>query len=206
MSENGRSMVEMLGVLAIIGVLSVGAMNGYSKAMFKYRLNKFSESMNWFINNVLINSRSMAKSSVSGEWVSLAENFYKLDLLPTGITYNWSVYLRDIFGNPVWIFAYTTYYGIGYRFGNKGNVLDICQNLLNIYKENRHELHHVSTDQFASEDGTDGELSTSDSIYGDQYCTNNRKCLKNLTLDDIYTLCSNCSQNADTCRFYAIWY
>ena len=30
----GRSMVEMLGVLAIIGVLSVGAMNGYSKAMF----------------------------------------------------------------------------------------------------------------------------------------------------------------------------
>ena len=29
----GRSMVEMLGVLAIIGVLSVGAIAGYSKAM-----------------------------------------------------------------------------------------------------------------------------------------------------------------------------
>ena len=42
-SENnqlGRSMVEMLGVLAIIGVLSVGAIAGYSKAMFKHKANQ----------------------------------------------------------------------------------------------------------------------------------------------------------------------
>ena len=38
--QYGRSMVEMLGVLAIIGVLSVGAIAGYSKAMFKYKMNK----------------------------------------------------------------------------------------------------------------------------------------------------------------------
>ena len=38
--ENGRSMVEMLGVLAVIGVLSVGGIAGYSKAMQKYRINK----------------------------------------------------------------------------------------------------------------------------------------------------------------------
>ena len=49
----GRSMVEMLGVLAIIGVLSVGAIAGYSKAMFKYRLNKHAESFNTLINNVI---------------------------------------------------------------------------------------------------------------------------------------------------------
>ena len=35
---SGRSMVEMLGVLAIIGILSVGAITGYSKAMMKYKL------------------------------------------------------------------------------------------------------------------------------------------------------------------------
>ena len=39
-SQKGRSMVEMLGVLAIVGVLSVGAIAGYSKAMFKYKMNK----------------------------------------------------------------------------------------------------------------------------------------------------------------------
>ena len=38
--ETGRSMVEMLGVLAIIGVLSVGGIAGYSKAMMKHKLNK----------------------------------------------------------------------------------------------------------------------------------------------------------------------
>ena len=39
-NENGRSMIEMLGVLAIIGVLSVGGIAGYSKAMHRYRVNK----------------------------------------------------------------------------------------------------------------------------------------------------------------------
>ena len=32
-NQNGRSMIEMLGVLAIIGVLSGGGIIGYSKAM-----------------------------------------------------------------------------------------------------------------------------------------------------------------------------
>ncbi len=39
-SQNGRSMIEMLGVLAIIGVLSVGGLAGYTKAMKQYRINK----------------------------------------------------------------------------------------------------------------------------------------------------------------------
>ena len=37
--ESGRSMVEMLGVLAIIGVLSVGGIAGYSLAMRRHRAN-----------------------------------------------------------------------------------------------------------------------------------------------------------------------
>ena len=40
MKENGRSMVEMLGVLAIVGILSAGALKGYSNAMFKHKMNK----------------------------------------------------------------------------------------------------------------------------------------------------------------------
>ena len=39
-NESGRSMVEMLGVLAIIGILSAGALKGYSDAMFKYKMNQ----------------------------------------------------------------------------------------------------------------------------------------------------------------------
>ena len=38
--EQGRSMVEMLGVLAIIGVLSIGAIAGYTMAMNRYKANE----------------------------------------------------------------------------------------------------------------------------------------------------------------------
>ena len=44
--EIGRSMTEMLGVLAIIGVLSVGAIGGYSYAMDKYRANQTMQDIN----------------------------------------------------------------------------------------------------------------------------------------------------------------
>ena len=38
--ETGRSMVEMLGVLAVVGVLSVGSIAGYTYAMNKYYANE----------------------------------------------------------------------------------------------------------------------------------------------------------------------
>ena len=38
-SQWGRSMVEMLGVLAIIGILSIGGIAGYTKAMEKIKSN-----------------------------------------------------------------------------------------------------------------------------------------------------------------------
>jgi type II secretory pathway pseudopilin PulG len=43
-NENGRSMVEMLGVLAIIGVLSVGGIYGYTTAMRKYKANEIMQT------------------------------------------------------------------------------------------------------------------------------------------------------------------
>lgn len=39
-SQSGRSMVEMLGVLAIIGVLSIGGIAGYTMAMNRYKANE----------------------------------------------------------------------------------------------------------------------------------------------------------------------
>ena len=51
-NQIGRSMVEMLGVLAIIGVLSVGAIAGYSKAMTKYKMNKQINQINQVISYI----------------------------------------------------------------------------------------------------------------------------------------------------------
>lgn len=51
-NESGRSMVEMLGVLAIIGVLSVGGIAGYSKAMNKYKINKTTDQVSMLVANI----------------------------------------------------------------------------------------------------------------------------------------------------------
>ncbi len=50
--QSGRSMVEMLGVLAIIGVLSVGGIAGYSKAMAKFKTSKALDQVSTTVANV----------------------------------------------------------------------------------------------------------------------------------------------------------
>ncbi|MBO5039259.1 MAG: hypothetical protein J6C85_07405 [Alphaproteobacteria bacterium] len=51
-NESGRSMIEMLGVLAIVGVLSVGGIAGYSKAMAKFKTNKLIDQVNMMSTNI----------------------------------------------------------------------------------------------------------------------------------------------------------
>ena len=45
-SQSGRSMIEMLGVLAIIGVLSIGGLAGYTRAMLSYHVNEILDYTN----------------------------------------------------------------------------------------------------------------------------------------------------------------
>jgi len=62
-NESGRSMVEMLGVLAIIGVLSIGGIAGYTQAMRRYRANE------------ILNAISMLAVTAKTRTVSDAVNF-----------------------------------------------------------------------------------------------------------------------------------
>ena len=83
--SSGRSMVEMLGVLAIIGVLSVGAMSGYAKAMFKYKLNKQTEQINQ-VMMALIEHKSLFTAAKNNE--SLTSLFIKLNTIPPEMIQN----------------------------------------------------------------------------------------------------------------------
>ena len=62
-SESGRSMVEMLGVLAIIGVLSIGGIAGYTLSMRRYRANQVLDVVNKY---ALIVYDSCQKAVVDG--------------------------------------------------------------------------------------------------------------------------------------------
>ena len=57
----GRSMIEMLGVLAIVAVLSVGGIAGYSKAMTMWKIDKWKDNFTMMMTNLKVafsNSRS----------------------------------------------------------------------------------------------------------------------------------------------------
>ena len=102
-TQSGRSMVEMLGVLAIIGVLSVGAIAGYSKAMMKYKLNKHAEQMNTVINAVARNLHSFNDIKQGG--TVLTKTFIKMGENPTEmVQQDQSDVIFDTFGQGWWIF------------------------------------------------------------------------------------------------------
>ena len=77
-NESGRSMIEMLGVLAIIGVLSVGGIAGYSKAMTKYRINNTIEQITLIAGNI----RSFFASQINYDGLSDATVIKKAKLVP----------------------------------------------------------------------------------------------------------------------------
>ena len=71
--EKGRSMVEMLGVLAVIGVLSVGGIMGYKYGMMKYRVNETINELNIMANTYGVQMQQMAEEQtlpIEGELLS----------------------------------------------------------------------------------------------------------------------------------------
>ena len=195
----GRSMVEMLGVLAIIGVLSVGAIAGYSKAMSKYKLNRHMESFNFLLNEAikLLPELQRTYGKNTNDSYSLGSFFHKANLLPDGMTYNQqddSIY--DIFKNKTYItYSRTTaisnsgnishptiYYLNIYmnRSGTKISNLDneICRNVFLACKENAEnidsvEMRSLKTDSYVAP-----------SLSGNR--------LRNATLKQIDDVCSSC--------------
>ena len=200
--QSGRSMVEMLGVLAIIGVLSVGAIAGYSKAMMKYKLNKHLESVNLLLNYSLQNVSSFKLDESQNRY---SEIMHKLNLIPDGIIYR-NQRLYDIFGN--WISVYSNVFETGsyeYVFWIQIDKSDInssvCQNIAEISRANSSNIVAFET-VAADSEGSDGNVR----FWGDGYCSSGRKCIKNMSINDIDELCHYCTEGKQNCRMAIVWY
>lgn len=78
-SQSGRSMVEIIGVLAVIGVLSIGGIAGYSYGMDKYRANETVNDI--MLRSIdLINQLSANKTPILSEWKT-EKTIYPIDVL-----------------------------------------------------------------------------------------------------------------------------
>ena len=199
-ASTGRSMVEMLGVLAIIGVLSVGAVAGYNKAMMKYKLNKQAEQIGWLLNTMYRHRLSFGKHP---QHMSLVPYFKKLGEIPQEMIKDNSSSLYDRFGSFVRI--NTTYcrndmcsqFRLRYSTSSSENFA-ICQNLLTVAKEFHNDIY--STGVFKSNGST---TSYANEYKGDKFCTNN--CIRNITQEQIYNQCKYCDEGSTGCQLYFLF-
>ena len=182
--ELGRSMVEMLGVLAIIGVLSVGGIAGYSKAMEKYKLNKQAEQLSHLLNLVYRHKASWGKNPPS---MNLMPYFKAMGEIPEDMIKANSEYIYDVFN-----------YKIGVRTNNctplcnevmvsysLDDNFDVCLNMINTAKSFSDNLLYLIYSKTTEE----SESQYSTRLFGDKYCKQSDKCIKDLNMSDIYEEC-----------------
>ena len=79
-TQSGRSMIEMLGVLAIVGVLSVGGIAGYSKAMEKFKINKSIDE----ISHIVANIRTLYAQQTTYDGLNVT-NAIKMGVIPDSL-------------------------------------------------------------------------------------------------------------------------
>ena len=204
-TQSGRSMVEMLGVLAIIGVLSVGAIAGYSKAMFKYKLNRQAEGFNMLLNSAIQLQPDLDRTVKAGGSFD-AEIFYKLGLVPDSMTYKNGV-IYDIFNNYVEIMYYNdvtdlgpyTEYLMQYNLEHSGTSasargVEICRNIVSTAKANAADLEFLQMRAGKSEGGYDVPYGR---VMGDKECRQGTKCLRNMSIKDMDDFCSSCTSETN---------
>ncbi|MBO6289727.1 MAG: hypothetical protein J6N45_05320 [Alphaproteobacteria bacterium] len=97
--QEGRSMIEMLGVLAIIGVLTVGGIAGYTKAMTKYKTNKTKNQ----ITSIVANIRTLYGSQISYNGLN-NKRAIQMDIIPEEmIVSDENGQLKNAFGGQVFL-------------------------------------------------------------------------------------------------------
>lgn len=94
--SSGRSMVEMIGVLSIMAILSVGGLTGYTKMMSQYKINKSIEQ----ITNMA--SRISAIGSQSSSYNGLSnQSAVKFNAIPSEVVIGNGTNLKNPFGGAV---------------------------------------------------------------------------------------------------------
>ena len=199
----GRSMIEILGVLAIIAVLSVGGIAGYSKAMEKWKINKTIGEYSMLIYGLLEHVDDIKKHTAGfddGDLMGLAK---ALNLIPNNWIIKNNVHALDSMGNLVIVynnpnakFLTVDFYLGGITYTDEGNYSanfseKLCTEIYNNIAIPLHgAVERVSLYQPVSDDVI---------FDGDKNCTSARPCLNNLKLDEIHKACSACNKSKEVC-------
>ena len=205
-NQSGRSMIEMLGVLAIIGVLSVGGIAGYSKAMEKWKINKTVEGYSYLIAGFLeyIDDFRPLRHDNGIEnddfRYYLGDVIKSLNLVPEGWNVNKNG-VSDPLGNFTTVFTRSEKIVFDIRLGVNETIENkivsqsfsdkICFELLNTAFQ---PLHSMLYKVFIYKSKTGYVY-----WYGDGYCGVNEKCLRTLTMTEMKQTCQSCTLGEEHC-------
>ncbi|MCM1323503.1 MAG: type II secretion system GspH family protein [Acetobacter sp.] len=200
-NQNGRSMIEMLGVLAIVGILSVGGIAGFSKAMMKLKLNKLADEYHLFLREFLMlgNEWKRLQNQVSPEVsINLASYMPSIGIIP----HTWEVkndYIYDSMGNRFRPFVYQNNQQLAFDVFLKSadNAYD-NKELCFYFLQNIALHYHDAVLQVWVYKGKSGG-NVLPVFRGDAYCrSTSQKCLREATPSDFLQVCSGCSEK-DIC-------
>lgn len=181
--EKGRSMIEMLGVLAIIGVLSVGGIAGYSKAMEKFKINKLSHEYSDFIFSLIQYAPAFQKDLFNSQ--SLRDVSQNLNIMPKTWTTS-GAYFIDSYRNR----SYMSWYknsGLNIEIIMDNSPQKLCPELFQSLIIPMHDV--LQTSRLIS------MSHTSEYYYGDKICDGkNKKCIRDLSPTTIAEMCRECSK------------
>lgn len=194
-------MIEILGVLALIGVLTVGGITGYSKAMWMYKTNKQTEQFGVILRALIYNRDQFNINDKSTDTVYITPLLKALGEIPDEmIIPNNNNYIQDAFGVRYTIYHHDTgYVGINSSINSSDDSVKICQNMYMLGKK-------FSQDIFAMETIVRGNNSYTSYVYGDKYCTGTNKCLKDLAPHDLPALCRVCEEGNTCGLYFLMWY
>ena len=194
----GRSMIEMLGVLAIIGVLSVGGIAGYSKAMEKFKVNKAIEEYSYAITGLLEYKDNILKQSPENQYF-ISDLVLAMQLVPDTwqmgdfLGYGTQKNLQDSFGNGIYFFTMKKELAMHIYMNQANNNIQLnwCQILMeNVIKP----LHSMIIKGGIAWNGSWKFV-----YSGDKYCSEDTNCLRDITLAQISEQCKNCMEKSGAC-------
>ena len=189
-------MIEMLGVLVIVDVLSVAGISGYSKAMMKYRLNRMTEEYIEVINNMLTYQKDFTKEQKRrGTRYFFAPHLKAAGLIPDKWRVQGSV-IYDSMGNHFTPFIAETHkrmcFDLALKTKNdlKGNT-EICQMLMiNVVQYYRDVIYGAGL--YRGDGNAWGGW-----FLGTTTCKKeNSLCLSDVTISEIHNICNNCLQDS----------
>ena len=194
----GRSMIEMLGVLAIIAVLTVGGIAGYSKAMEQFKVDKAVSEYSYLIQGLLEHLKDLQNVSKPNEGdiqYGLTSVVEAESLVPETWEKISNHNYNDPYGNLIRIFSRSQTLVIDMYLGGLQSVdggsastafsPKFCSSLMqNVVQPLASVLNKAW-------------FTNGNEYMGDAYCSESTLCIRNISLREINNVCNYCTKEAN---------